>query len=113
MQSIALCSCFLMMGQATSDGRQPVHDSPPLATQMFEAGSNCTPWPLSVPSLRLNCAFIAPPRLGEDREAWVKAMRAYRQALRTGKDHFGLRMHPGSFDRRHYTQPPFDADMTM
>jgi len=86
----------------------------PFATQMFEPGANCTPWPLSVPGFRLNCAFIAPPRPGEDREAWVQALRDYRQALRTGNDDFGLRLHPGSFDRRNFhSPPPFDADMTM
>jgi formylglycine-generating enzyme required for sulfatase activity len=85
----------------------------PFASAFFRAGRNCALWPLSVPAFRLNRAFIAPPRPHENRDSWLKALRAYRQALRTGADAFGVRMHPGSFDRRHAGGPPFDADMTL
>src|SRR5262245_32544882 len=85
----------------------------PFASQMYEAGANCTPWPLSVLPFRLNRAYIAPPRPGENRDEWLKAIRAYRHALRTGKDDFGLRFHPGSFDRRYFTGSTFDAAATM
>ena len=83
----------------------------PLAPQVFEPGCNCTYWPLSVPGFRLNSAFIAPPRRDEDRESWLRAVKAYRQALRTGSDDFGIRMHPGSFDRRH--SGSLDSSMSM
>jgi formylglycine-generating enzyme required for sulfatase activity len=85
----------------------------PLAPAFFQAGRNCALWPLSVPAFRLNRAFIAPPRPDENREKWLMALRAYRRALRAGADEFGIRMHPGSFDRRHDGGPPFDAEMTM
>ncbi len=83
----------------------------PLASQVFQPGTNCTFWPLSVPAFGLNSAFIAPPRLDEDRESWLRAVKAYRYALRTGSDNFGIRMHPGSFDRRHSGQ--LDSSMLM
>ncbi len=83
----------------------------PLASQVFQPGSNCTYWPLSVPAFRLNSALIAPPRPDEDRENWLRAVKAYRHALRTGSDNFGIRMHPGSFDRRHSGY--LDSSMSM
>jgi formylglycine-generating enzyme required for sulfatase activity len=83
----------------------------PFASQIFQPGSNCTYWPLSVAAFRLNSAFIAPPRQDEDRESWLRAVKDYRQALRTGADNFGVRMHPGSFDRRHSGY--LDSSMSM
>jgi hypothetical protein len=78
----------------------------PFASHVFQLGSNCTYWPLGVPGFRLNLAFIAPPRRDEDRESWLTAV-----TLTTGSDDFGIRMHPGSFDRRH--SGSLDSSMSM
>src|SRR5215831_11747072 len=90
---------------------KPMVPRAPLASQVFQPGCNSTYWPLSVPAFRLNSAFIAPPRRNEDRESWLRAVKAYRHALRTGSDNFGIRMHPGSFDRRHSGN--LDSSMSM
>ena len=66
-----------------------------------------------VPGFRLNSAFIAPSRRDEDRESWLRSVKAYRHALRTGSDDFGIRMHPGSFDRRHSGSLDFSMSMFM
>ncbi len=50
----------------------------------FDAGEDCRWKSGETTGLRMNAHYIAAPAAGQDRAAWLKALREYRQAVRQG-----------------------------
>jgi len=58
--------------------------SPPFSQGTFSADEDSCWETLHSPSLRMNAHYIAGPKSGEDRAAWVEALRGYRKEAREG-----------------------------
>ncbi|MBI2435473.1 MAG: hypothetical protein HYV26_21680, partial [Candidatus Hydrogenedentes bacterium] len=56
----------------------------PFSPEMYKADENAR-WLYAVPEgVEMTDEFVSPPRPGQDREAWLKALRTYREMVRAG-----------------------------
>jgi formylglycine-generating enzyme required for sulfatase activity len=83
---VALVAVMMTVPLPGADGARS-GTSTSLDMNMFDLGMGCLwiPQTSSGVRLRMNDHYIARPAEGEDRDAWLAAMREYRQQVREGK----------------------------
>ncbi|HOZ49569.1 MAG TPA: SUMF1/EgtB/PvdO family nonheme iron enzyme [Candidatus Hydrogenedentes bacterium] len=76
--AVLVAACLVACGASEHEARLP------FTPAVYGADEGCRWAHPEAEGIRMNEAFIAPPGEGEDRDAWVGKVRAYRDAVRSG-----------------------------
>jgi formylglycine-generating enzyme required for sulfatase activity len=78
---VPLLRCLALCGALLASATSPA-DTITFSPATFEAGERASWQPLHPESIDMTDEFISPPRPGQDREAWLRAVREYRAVIR-------------------------------